>query len=66
MLVSKISTFSGKTNTLDLNISAEDLLRYELGQGHVQDIFPHLTPGEREFLITGVTPQEWDEMFGEE
>ena len=43
MLVSKISTFSGKTNTLDLNISAEDLLRYELGQGHVQDIFPHLT-----------------------
>lgn len=27
-----------------------------------QDAFPDLTPDEREFMISGVTPAEWDEM----
>ena len=29
----------------------------------VQVAFPYLSPDEREFLITGLTPSEWDEMF---
>ena len=27
---------------------------------------PHLTPGEREFILTGITDEEWDELFAEE
>ena len=30
----------------------------------VQHAFPALTDEEREFLLTGVTPKEWDEAFG--
>jgi hypothetical protein len=26
---------------------------------------PHLTPEQREFIMTGVTSEEWDEMIGE-
>jgi hypothetical protein len=34
---------------------------------HIQDVFPELTKDEREFLISGTTPEEWDEIFkGEE
>lgn len=32
----------------------------------VQDAFPALTGDEREFLLTGVMPKEWDEAFGDE
>jgi hypothetical protein len=31
----------------------------------IQEAMPNLTPDEREFLITGITPWEWDEVFGD-
>jgi hypothetical protein len=31
----------------------------------IQVAFPFLMAGEREFLMTGITPDEWDEMFKE-
>ena len=32
----------------------------------VQDAFPHLSPDEREFIITGITKEEWDDTFRDE
>lgn len=29
----------------------------------IQDAFPTLSADEREFLLTGITPEEWDELF---
>lgn len=35
--------------------------------GHlIQKAMPELTADEREFLLTGMTPEEWDAAFGEE
>jgi hypothetical protein len=69
MLITKTSNISGQENTLDLDITQDQLDRVnnrfnttEL----IQNIVPNLTPGEREFLITGITEQEWDELYGEE
>lgn len=36
------------------------------GGAMVQSAFPMLTANEREFLISGILPEEWDTMFGEE
>lgn len=33
---------------------------------HIQNAMPELTADEREFLLTGMTPEEWDATFGEE
>ena len=33
---------------------------------NIQDAFPMLNADEREFLMTGITPEEWDDLFGEE
>lgn len=63
MLVTKISMFSGSENTMDLPITEEQLTRWKSEKLLVQDVFPNLTPDQREFLMTGVTPQEWDQMF---
>ena len=32
----------------------------------VQDAFPRLNADEREFLISGMTPEKWEETFGPE
>ena len=65
--VTKKSIVSGKANTMELDITQEHLDMYEeIGGRLVQDVFPNLNKGEREFLISGITPQEWEETFGGE
>lgn len=55
---------SGTTRTLDLPVTEEQLDRY-VNQGWLlQDAFPHLSAGDREFIKTGITDEEWESLFG--
>lgn len=60
------TNFLGKTNTMQLNISEEEFeecnKKYQSGMA-VQDAFPMLNANEREFILTGLTPEEWNEIF---
>lgn len=56
---------SGVTRTRHLDITREQELRIQAGE-HVQDVVPHLSADDREFLITGITADEWEQMLGEE
>lgn len=29
----------------------------------IQEAMPDLSPDQREYIITGLTPEEWDEIF---
>jgi hypothetical protein len=63
------SPFSGNVNTMTFNISEEEFdKRYEMWQNGtlIQNAFPMLNADEREFIMTGITSQEWDETFGDE
>lgn len=64
MKVSRISMNTNKTKILDLPVTEEQLFQYRNGAGAIQDIFPDLCQGAREFLKTGISPKEWAEMFG--
>lgn len=33
---------------------------------HIQEAFPNMIPEYREFILTGITPTEWDEIFKDE
>jgi hypothetical protein len=65
--VTRQSAITRKMNTMELPITQEHLDNYDtVGGLLVQDVFPNLDVGQREFLISGITPQEWEETFGEE
>ena len=69
MIVIKRSPLSGKINSIDLDITQDQLDRIDNRYNTtelIQDIVPHLTPGEREFLMTGITENEWDEIHDED
>lgn len=66
MNIMRISTLSGEVNEMDLDITPAQLESYELFGVLLQDAFPNLSPAEREFIKTGITPEEWDDAFGEE
>ena len=59
--VSKASLLSGLTHTMVLGITMD---QYDAWQGGelIQNAMPNLTADEREFLMTGITPEEWATM----
>jgi len=63
--ITRTSTFTGTTHTLWLPVTEEQLNAYYNGGLLLQDAFPHLSAGEREFIKTGVTDEEWKAAFGE-
>lgn len=64
MKVTRKSQISGIEHTLELPITAEQLADYEAGT-LVQKAFPDLEPPLREFIMSGITPEEWQRTFGE-
>jgi hypothetical protein len=69
MLIKKLCPITKKTKTMFMDITEEQLERIENRYDtdeYIQDIAPMLTPAQREFLMTGITPEFWDEMFRNE
>lgn len=66
MLIMRISALTGEVNEMELDITPEQLDTYENFGVLLQDAFPNLTPAQREFIKTGITPEEWYDTFGED
>lgn len=47
-----------------VTVKAQDLFRYRQG-GYVQECFPYLSKGDREFLISGTSDEGWKQLFGD-
>ena len=63
MLVTRLSPFPHKENTMELDVTPEQLARYEQGNELIQNVFPNLSAEHREFIMTGITPKEWNATF---
>jgi len=63
MKITKTSPFSGLTNVMDINITQEQYLAW-LDGTLIQNAMPNISADEREFIMTGITPSEWEENFG--
>jgi hypothetical protein len=59
MNITRKSLISGKLHTLDLPVTEAQLRAYADG-ALLQDAFPDLAAPLREFIKTGVTPEEWE------
>lgn len=60
MKITRTSIVSGIERTWEMDISDEQYNQFANQGVFVQDAFPHLTDNEREFILTGITPEEWD------
>ncbi len=65
MLITRESQYSGKVRTIDLPITQEQLDRWIAGE-LAQNIFPELPDDQREFIMTGITDEEWHELYPED
>lgn len=64
MLITRVSMISGKTRSINMPVTYEQIELWQNGV-NIQNAMPHLTASEREFLMTGITDDEWNDMLTE-
>lgn len=65
MIVTRKSILTGIQRSIDLPITDEQVRRWNAREGYIQEIFSNLSADEREFIMTGITAEEWDDTFKE-
>ena len=62
----RASPFSGKVNERFIMARPEDVAAFQdVNRPSIQACFPYMSAGDREFIMTGITPEEWEETFGD-
>jgi hypothetical protein len=64
MQITRTSILTAKTRTMNIAVTQEQLDAWHSGK-LIQDVMPHLSEDEREFIMTGITAEEWDMAFSE-
>ena len=65
MKITKKSPLTGVVHTMDIDVTEEQLYNINHRTALIQRIVPHLSLGEREFLMTGITDEEWQLTFAD-
>jgi hypothetical protein len=65
MYISKRSMLTGDEHTMDLNVTPRQIKAWQEGT-LIQNAMPNLTSVQREFIMTGITKDEWDNLMEED
>ena len=68
IILTKTSVATGKKHRMRIPLSKSKFMKaHNLWCSGVliQDAFPTLTVDQREFVVSGMTPDEWDQLFKE-
>lgn len=60
MKVRRKSMTSGIIREREIDVTQEQLNRWAKGE-HIQDVMPDLSAGEREFIMTGLIDEEFED-----
>lgn len=63
MTITRKSPLTGITRTKEIDVTIDQILAWEMGE-LIQNAMPHLSADDREFVKTGITGEEWDQLFG--
>lgn len=66
-IIKRTSPFTGRINEMKMDVTLTEIAEWQHGSRPIQEMLPKLSVDEREFLMTGITPAEWDKyMMGGE
>lgn len=65
MQITRVSSLTDITQTKDIDVTQEQIDKWQAGM-HIQNAMPHLSSEDREFIMSGITPEEWNMAFPDE
>lgn len=64
MRIARKSQLTGKVRIQTLDVTPEEMTAWCHGT-YAQDAFPRLDADEREFIMTGITADEWEAAYAD-
>ena len=62
MKITRVSPVTRRENTREIDVTEGQLAAWKRGF-KIQDVMPHLSDDDREFLMSGCTPEDWNTLF---
>lgn len=62
MKIRRISAITGVERTKDIPLNPDDWVKYKMGY-NLDDALPYLSDADRDFILSGITPEEWKVAF---
>ena len=66
ILLVRVSPLTGETNEMLINCTPEEYANWKFNRVLIQEAMPRASADEREFCMTGYTPEDWEKLFGED
>lgn len=66
MIIKRKSTISGVVRSRDIKVNPNDYEMWEKGILNIQDAMGYVKQEDREFILSGITREEWNMAFSEE
>lgn len=60
MRITRKSVISGIERTRDIPVNPEDFITWDKGYASIHDAMPYLSDADREFILSGIMPGEWE------
>lgn len=65
MLITKTSTLTGIVRSREINVTQAQLDQWQAGM-LIQQAMPNISLSDREFIMNGITDEEWDDLLADE
>lgn len=65
MKITRVSTITGAVHAKEINVTNEQLIEWQRGDKLIQDVMPSISADDREFIMSGITPTEWNDYVRE-
>lgn len=65
MMLKRVSDLTGVTHFREIKVTQAELDDWKRSGEFIQSYFPELSDSDREFILTGITPEEWDLFVGD-
>jgi hypothetical protein len=66
MNITMTSILSGITRTKNISVNKSQIYNWKIAGVLIQNAMPDVSVTDREFIMTGITPEEWNSTFNEE
>jgi glutamate formiminotransferase len=64
MIVRRYCALTRQVEEMEIPVTLERLDDWQQNRRLVKEAFPDLTADQREFLLSGIKPEKWKEIFG--
>lgn len=66
MIIKRKSAYTGLIRSKDIPVDPQGWAMYQSGYGSVDECLPYLTDEDRDFILSGMMPDEWNTAISAE